>query len=340
VDAKLGQRSSLRYQDFIAQDEQVNRREFIKLAGVAAPLAGVPALWGTDAGPEIAFTFDDPRTEGEAGLSWQQVNERMLAALAARKIKATLFVCGKRVDSEDGRSLVTEWDRAGHGIGNHSYSHLNFNASGRADAGEANVTLADFEADALRNEPLIRSYAHFTRLFRYPFFKEGDTAEKRDGMRSFLRQHSYRIGRTTIDASDWAIDARLGNRLKADPKADPTAYGDFFLRHIWERAQFYDSLAQRVLNRPVRHTLLLHHSALNALFLDRLMAMFIAKGWRPVDASRAYADPVYDLQPRILPAGESLIWALAKESGKFERELRYPGEDDVYENPKMGALKL
>jgi hypothetical protein len=159
-------------------------------------------------------------------------------------------------------------------------------------------------------------------------------------MRSFLRQHSYRIGRTTIDASDWAIDARLGNRLKADPKADPTAYGDFFLRHIWERAQFYDSLAQRVLNRPVRHTLLLHHSALNALFLDRLMAMFIAKGWRPVDASRAYADPVYDLQPRILPAGESLIWALAKESGKFERELRYPGEDDVYENPKMDALKL
>ena len=35
-----------------------------------------------------------------------------------------------------------------------------------------------------------------------------------------------------------------------------------------------------------------------------------------------------------------LIQALAKESGKFEKELRYPGEDDVYENPKMDALKL
>jgi hypothetical protein len=85
---------------------------------------------------------------------------------------------------------------------------------------------------------------------------------------------------------------------------------------------------------------LLHHGALNALFLDDLIGIFVAKGWKPVDADRAYADAAYDLQPKILPAGESLIWALAKESGKFERELRYPGEDDVYENPTMDALRL
>jgi hypothetical protein len=55
---------------------------------------------------------------------------------------------------------------------------------------------------------------------------------------------------------------------------------------------------------------------------------------QPCDSSDAY------LQPNILPAGESLIWALAKQSGKFDSELRYPGEDDVYENPRMDALKL
>ena len=42
----------------------------------------------------------------------------------------------------------------------------------------------------------------------------------------------------------------------------------------------------------------------------------------------------------ILPAGESLIWALAKESNKFDRSLRYPGEDGDYEKPKMDALGL
>jgi hypothetical protein len=125
-----------------------------------------------------------------------------------------------------------------------------------------------------------------------------------------------------------------------DPKANPTAYGEFLKQHIWERAQFYDSLARQVLGRPVRHTVLLHHNALNALFLDQLIEMFVKKGWKTIDASYAYADPVYDLQPKTLPAGEGLIWALAKQSGKFDNELRYPGEDDVYENPKMDALGL
>ena len=74
-----------------------------------------------------------------------------------------------------------------------------------------------------------------------------------------------------------------------------------------------------MLARSVRHTLLLHHSALNALFVGDLIAMFLSKGWKPVDAEYAYRDPVYDQQPKILPAGESLIWALAKERGKFEK---------------------
>ena len=229
-----------------------------------------------------------------------------------------MFVTGKRVDSAEGQQLVTEWDREGHAIANHSYSHLDFN--------NTDVTLSQFESDFLRNEPLIRDYPHFMCLFRFPFFKEGNTADKRDGMRSFLHQHQYRIGRATIDASDWAISGRLEKRVAGNPKTNTGPYGEFFKQHIWERAQFYESLARRILNRNVRHTVLLHHNALNALFLDQLIQMFVDNGWKPISALDAYADRVYDLQPKILPAEESLIWALAKESGKFDTELRYPGE--------------
>jgi hypothetical protein len=241
-------------------------------------------------------------------------------------------VTGKRVDSEAGRSLVAAWDKSGHAIGNHSYSHMFFN--------DADIKLTNFESDVLRNELLIHGHTHTIRMFRFPYFKEGETAEKRDGMRSFLQQRRYRIGRATIDASDWAISWRLEKRLIAVPNADATPYGEFFKQHIWDRAQFYDSLARRALKNPVRHTVLLHHNALNALYLDQLIAMFIDRGWKPIDALYAYADVVYDRQPKILPAGESLVWALAKESGKFDNELRYPGEDDIYENPKMDALGL
>jgi peptidoglycan/xylan/chitin deacetylase (PgdA/CDA1 family) len=181
-------------------------------------LAAIPRAWGASRVPEIAFTFDDPTTDGGAGLTWAELNDRMLATLASHNLKSILFVCGKRVDSDPGHQLISAWDRAGHLISNHSYSHLNFNSS--TDDGSKKVTLAEFEADALKNEPLIRNYQHFDRMFRYPFFKEGDTVEKRDGMRAFLQQHGYRIGRTTIDASDWAIDARLQKRAAAQPHAD------------------------------------------------------------------------------------------------------------------------
>ncbi len=310
----------------------MNRRDLIRYAAMLAPLVNSRALWGRSALPEIAFTFDDPKTDGVGGLSWQETNERMLEALAKHRIKSVLFATGKRVDSEAGRQLVAAWSHAGHALGNHSYSHLSFN--------NTDITLSQFEADALRNEPLIRDYPQFVRLFRFPYLKEGETTEKRDGMRSFLRQHGYRIGTATIDASDWAISRRLEKHLISDPKTSTAPYREFFEQHIWDRSQFYDSLARKVLGHSVPHTVLLHHNALNAAFLDQLIEMFVNKGWKPIDALHAYADPVYDLQPKTLPAGESLIWALAKQSGKFDDELRYPGEDDVYENPQMDALGL
>jgi peptidoglycan-N-acetylglucosamine deacetylase len=319
----------------------MNRRDFLRDAAITAMLAGNSRAVAQVRSPEIAFTFDDPTTEGGANLKWQEINERMLGTLASKNLKSILFVCGKRVDSNAGGQLLAAWDRAGHLIGNHSYSHLYFNVSRDDDPhGFKNVTLAEFEADALKNEPLTRNCRHFIRLFRYPFLKEGDTVAKRDGMRAFLKEHGYGVGRATIDASDWAISARLEKRTRANLHADLSGYRDFFLQHIWERAQYYDSLAQRVLGRRVRHTVLLHHNPLNALFLGDMIAMFRKKGWQAVDAEYAYQDEIYDRQPKILPAGESLIWALAKESGKFEKELRYPGEDDVYENPRMDALRL
>jgi hypothetical protein len=79
---------------------------------------------------------------------------------------------------------------------------------------------------------------------------------------------------------------------------------------------------------------------LNTLFLDDALTMFRERGWRIANAGETFQDPVFQRQPRNVPAGESLVWALAKETGKFDAELRYPGEDDVYEKPKLDRLGL
>ncbi len=282
--------------------------------------------------PSVAITIDDPRVEGFGPMPPEEANRLILQHLSDAKLKAALFVCGMRVDNEAGRKLLQTWNDAGHVLGNHTYSHRFFPSE--------KVTLADFQADSAKAEQAIAPYPQFRKLFRFPFFKEGSTLEKRDGMRTWLKNKGYIQGRATIDASDWAIDARLVKRLNEDPKANLAPYRDFYLEHIWDRAQYYDRLARHVLGHSPMHTVLLHHSLLNAYFLGELIAMFRDRGWKVIDTEQAYADPVYRREPNILPAGESLVWALAKESGRFESELRYPGEDGDYESPRMDARKL
>lgn len=282
--------------------------------------------------PQIAITMDDPQVSPAYGWSAEEVNRRILDALDKHKVRATLFVCGMRVDSPEGKRLLGTWNDAGHTLGNHSYSHLFLNSS--------KVTLDQYCSDIARGETVVAGFPRFEKRFRYPFFKEGDTVEKRDGVRKFLAEHGYKYGPATVDASDWAIDDRLRKRIAKDPKADLAPYRQFYLDHLWDRAKFYDNLAVKVLGRRPRHTILIHHRLLNALFLDDVLSMFRERGWEPISADKAYADPVYERQPNILPAGESLVWALAKETGKFDVVLRYPGEDDIYENPKMDKLGL
>jgi hypothetical protein len=168
--------------------------------------------------------------------------------------------------------------------------------------------------------------------------KEGNTAEKRDAFRAFLDSNSYKAGPVSVDASDWYYSQRLSDRLKQHPNADTLPYRDAYLRHLYDRAQYYDGLSRTVLGRSVAHVLLLHHNLINALFLKDVIQMFKEKGWRLIDSEVAFKDPVYGMRPDTLPAGESILWALAKQNGV--PGLRSPGEDDVYEKPILDRLHL
>ena len=127
-------------------------------------------------------------------------------------------------------------------------------------------------------------------------------------------------------------------RLRENPNADISGFRDFYLNHIWERAQFYEKLSMEINGRHIKHTLLLHHNLAAALFIDDLIKMFKEKGWEIVSASEAYEDPIYKEIPKY--AGESLIYAQAKEAGKYENILRYPAEDSRYEKDIMDKLGL
>jgi peptidoglycan-N-acetylglucosamine deacetylase len=279
--------------------------------------------------PRVAITMDD--------VQWQTIPEDCRAEAEARLLDhltntpSFLFAVGQNVDNAHGSDILKRWSAAGHHIGNHTYSHRPL--SGR-------ITPEEFESDVLRNEGVLCGSSGFRKRFRFPALKEGRTREVRDRLRAFLVEHGYRNGAVTIDASDWYYNQRLLARRKAEPGFDVTLYQQPYLDHIWNRAQFYDQLSRGVLGRSVSHTLLIHYNLLNSLFLGDLLRMFRSKGWSVIGAEEAFSDSVFTRSPDTAPAGESLIWALAKETGKFEDRLRYPGEDDVYEKPKLDRLRL
>jgi hypothetical protein len=276
--------------------------------------------------------MDDFHWHNAVKLTATERNQAILDTLHANSIKAALFVIGRNIDSDEGKQLLTPWDKAGHLIGNHTYSHRNYNASA--------TVIEEYQQDILRAESLLKDFPRFRKFFRFPLLKEGDTAAKRDAMRTFLERNRYRNGHVTIDNSDWLIDQRLATRLKTDAAADVKPYRDYYMEHMWARAEYYDALARRVLGRSVKHTVLVHFNLLNGLFLGDLIAMFKSKGWQPIDAEEAFRDPVFSAKPRVLPAGESIVWSLAKGKGAIAKSLRYPAEDGEVEMAQMNKLGL
>lgn len=281
---------------------------------------------------EVSFTFDDFDVSDSTLIHPKDRNESILKAFDDHQIKTTLFVQAKNIDSDHGKGLLNDWDKRGHQIANHTYSHLSYSS----DA----VSFSKFSEDFLKADALIKDFVNYTKIFRFPYLHEGNTEERRDQFREFLKDHHYDVGHVTIDASDWYIDARMRVMLAKEPKTNLSAYRNYFLNHIWSRAIFYNELSKKVLGREVKHTLLLHYNLLNALFLDDLISMFKEKGWKTISSSEAFSDPVFKAQPIIVPAGNSILWGLAKESGKYDGILRDPGEGGDYEKEAMDKLGL
>jgi peptidoglycan-N-acetylglucosamine deacetylase len=310
----------------------LDRRQFLAAVGASTGLVAGRCVAATRsiAAPGLAITIDDFDLSDTPLLTGEARDAVIRATLKRQRVRAAGFVAGKYIDGSVAPRVLRHWSSDGHLIGNHSFSHRYFGGD-EPDA---------FMADILKCESLLSGYAGFRKLFRFPYLSEGKTAAGRDALRALLVAHGYCNAHVTIDTSDWYIDNRLKARLKADAKTELAAYRRFYLDHLWERATYYDGLAVSLFGHSIDHTILLHHRLTTALFLDDALTMFRRRGWRIVDASKVFASPAFAQIPNALPAGQSLLWALAKSESRLSDKLRYPGEDGDYEAPKMDDLKL
>jgi peptidoglycan-N-acetylglucosamine deacetylase len=272
----------------------------------------------------IGLTFDDgldPARNAKAE-AW---NARILHALERQQLHAMVFPSLNHIGGDAGMALIEQWSAAGHDVGNHTAHHRSLSSS--------KVSLQGFIADVQSADEALHHLPTWLPMLRFPYLKEGDTVLKRDGMRDWMREHDYRNAPVSIDTSDGYYNQRYLALLAAGRSEPVKRLKRAYVRHLLDRAAYYDNLARQVIGRSPAHVMLLHTNALNAAALPEVIEAFRTRGWHFVAARTAFEDPLYAMQPMTLPAGESIIWALAKERGTDG--LRYPAEDAAYERPLL-----
>jgi peptidoglycan/xylan/chitin deacetylase (PgdA/CDA1 family) len=302
-----------------------------KILGMLALGAAVTAAQAQS----VAFTFDDgPRLDETPLLSPQQRNQALLDALAAQQVSAALFVtCGNGADRPDGYALAQAWGSAGHAIGNHTMTHLDLNS--------AKVTLAQYQQEMADCDRITATLPGYQKWFRFTFLREGNTPEKRDGMRAYLAQTGYRNGYVSLDTSDWRLDGKLQAVLRADAGADLAPLRQAYLSHLRQRAEAYRDLSRQLEGRDIPQVILLHHNLINALWLKDAIQQFRDMGWTITTPAQAFADPVYRLPPEKTVAGQSLLLSIARSRGMG----RFPGwerlvDDGDFEIEALGRQGL
>ncbi len=251
----------------------------------SAVLMAVSAAQPVDAA-EIAITVDDlpyampRRTSPHEGIA---IVKAINKALAERNVIATGFVIGANINESTLPALEAFRD-AGHSIGNHSWSHPDYNK----------MTSDQFRSETQKSDAKLADWMVGRKLYRFPYLRQGETIEKRKASAKILADLGYRNVPVSIDNDEWRFNADYVKALSEGDRTAAEQIATRYLEHMQERTAHFQKLAQDKFGRDVKHILLLHMNRINADNLGVLLDQYAEDGWSFITVEHALADPVYD----------------------------------------------
>lgn len=242
----------------------------------------------------IALTFDDlPFADTGTGSSpseVQEVNRQLLAILRKHRAPAIGFVNEKKVEASDRERRIAAlnlWLQDGQKLGNHTYSHPDFNK----------LTLAEFIADTERGETVLKqmlsSHKQSLVYFRFPFNHAGNDAAKKNGFEEWLLEHHYELATCTVENSDWIFNRAYTVALNAGDNEKAKLIRANYLEFTDAKLRFFEKASQDIAGREFPQVLLMHDNRLNADALDELLTRMERHGYKFVTLEEAQSDPIY-----------------------------------------------
>ncbi len=249
---------------------------------------------------EMAVTIDDLPTHGPLppGTTRLEIAGQMIQALK-RNVSVPVYGFangGQIADSPELEGIFRAWLQAGFFLGNHTFSHLDL----------TRVTAAEYIADIERNEEVLAglSASGVPRYFRHPYLHEGNTATKRAAIRQWLAAQRYTVVPVTVFFDDWAWNEAYARCVVVDDEPAIANLKRAYTAQALSRLSAFQELALRLFGRPIRHILLMHMAAFNAVMLDELLTAYRAAGTRFISLDHALRDSVYIIDPGLVQDGD------------------------------------
>ncbi len=299
---------------------------------VLAPLtAAVPdtARQSAPANRTMALTFDDLPFVA-AGQPYfpaaARATAELIDVLRRHRAPAIGFVnvgqlATGRTEGENRVALLQVWMDAGMSLGNHTYSHPDFNT----------LTIEAFKDEIVRGEATLKrlmSQRGVNRMFfRHPMTHTGDTKAKKDAVDAFLAGRGYRIAPHTIENSDYIFNAVFVRAQAGRDRELARRVQDAYLEMTMEATMFAEGASRALFKRDIPQVLLLHANVLTATSLDTILTRFEARGYRFVSLDDAMTDPAYATPYTTVSSfGPTWFWRWARTLGI---KLSPVGDPDV-----------
>lgn len=284
----------------------------------------------------MAVTIDDlpyvRMSDGEYLPSAQTATAKILSTLKKHKVPAVGFVNERQLEFGNQREaridLLRNWVKSGMMLGNHTWSHPDFNQR----------TVAQFQEEIEKGDvvtrQLMQSRRPYQLYFRHPMTHTGDTLEKKEAIEKFLAARGYKVTPHTIENSDYIFNVPYAKAMQKGDTALMKRVRDAYLEFTFAATDFAEKITPQIFGRDIPQLFLIHANDLNADCLDEILQRLTARGYKFVTLDKVMADPAYETKDTYVNRyGPTWLFRWSKSKGM---DLDFSGDP----NPPKWVMDL
>ncbi|CAL2087282.1 Polysaccharide deacetylase [Tenacibaculum sp. 190524A02b] len=238
----------------------------------------------------VSITIDD--IPNAINFKKNKYQSLLLNKLDALKIPIAVFVNEVLIYSTETTTknfdLLDQWAQRDYiTLGNHTFNHARY-----SDLGLEAYKDEIIKGEAISKQ-LAKKYNKSLTHFRFPYNDLGKDSIQQTQIKNYLTKKGYHITPFTIESSDWMYNFVYEYYLTKNNLQKAKEIGEAYINKTLAYFDFFEALAQKDYQRPIKQIYLCHDNTLNADYLPQLITALKQKGYSFISLDNALTDTIY-----------------------------------------------